>query len=101
MEALSGHEEFYEGFFKIFNFAICFYFLNVNFQFHDIFLFDEGCTVEPFPASLNETLGWAWPGNYPYAAMDTAFYAFMGCLKTLYIGVSSSISLLSLKWIFI
>jgi len=57
LEALSGHEEFYEG-----------------------------CIVEPFPTSLNETLGWQWPGSYPYAAMDTAFYAFMGCLKTLYIG---------------
>ena len=58
MEALSGHEEFYEG-----------------------------CMVEPFPTSLNSSMGWEWPGNYPYASMDTAFFAFMGCLKTLYIGV--------------
>ena len=45
---------------------------------------------------MNETLGWQWPGSYPYAAMDTAFYAFMGCLKTLYIGVCTIVFFLFL-----
>ena len=58
--ALAGHEEFYEG-----------------------------CIVEPFPADLHASAGRQWPGAYPYAAADSAFTSFLGCLKTLYIGVST------------
>ncbi len=61
VQALAGHEDFYEG-----------------------------CIVEPFPASLNATNGWQWPGAYPYAAADSAFTSFLGCLKTLFIGVGLS-----------
>ena len=43
--------------------------------------------VDPFPASADGSNGWQWPGSYPYAGMDKAFNSFMGCLKTLYIGV--------------
>ena len=43
--------------------------------------------VDPFPASADGSNGWQWPGSYPYAGMDKAFHSFMGCLKTLYIGV--------------
>merc|ERR1712077_48218 len=57
MDALVGHEEFYDG-----------------------------CMVDPFPASADGSNGWQWPGSYPYAGMDKAFHSFMGCLKTLYIG---------------
>ena len=63
--ALEGHEEFYEG-----------------------------CMVEPFPQSFDATVGWQWPGAYPYAAADSAYTNFLACLKALYIGVSTII------WIF-
>jgi len=55
--ALEGHEEFYEG-----------------------------CMVEPFPESFDATVGWQWPGAYPYAAADSAYSNFLSCLKALYIG---------------
>ena len=67
--ALEGHEEFYEG-----------------------------CMVEPFPESFDATVGWQWPGAYPYAAADSAYSNFLSCLKALYIGVSHTYRVTPLKW---
>merc|ERR1712018_541203 len=57
MSSLAGHEEFYDG-----------------------------CMVEAFPANADSSLGWQWPGAYPYSSMDKSLFSFTGCLKTMYIG---------------